>query len=256
MPVLKIDPSTGASLDKEKTPEEITKEQAKIEKFYSDRKKRSKTKGKKKPLIKDEQIVIVNPFVANNADPAPEELIKQFNKLLEPCEEYIKNATKNYRITKPTKDDKDYELTLNKPKAALKVVYDSDYATNTHIPKEIEYVETNITSIPFDSEVFYLDVAKKKLSKRNLIVERVRFNTSDIKQMLQHPEETGKVLLDLTKKLLANFIKIKYLSPGNKYYGTVVASLKIPGKEKSYCNIYKDEYIEVRCYSDITEMIK
>lgn len=255
MPVLKIDPETGASLDKEKTPEQILAEKLKEEAFYSQRKKRFKTKGKRKKPIKEDIQIIVNPFTAANSDPSPEELVKAFNKFLEPCENYIKVATKNYKLTKPTKDDKDYELTLNKPKAALKVTYDSDYATNVHIPTEIEYNEMNVTSIPFDTEVFYLDTTKKRISKRNLIVERIRFNTSDVKQMLNHPKETKKLLLDLTKKLLGAFVQIKYLSPGNKYYGTTVVSLKIPGKENNYCNIYKDDYIELRVWSDITEVL-
>ena len=255
MPILKVDPTSGQSLDKAKTPEQIAIEQAANEKFYNERKKRVKS-GKKKKIeeIKEELVIVVNPFLAVNSDPSPIELLKAFNKLLEPSEAYLKSVTKKYRITKPTKDDKNYELALNKHKPALKITYDSDYATNTHIPKEIEYTETNITSIPFESEVFYLDVTKKKFSKRNLIVERIRFNTIDVKQMLNHQEESTKLLLDLFKKMLGNFIKIKYLSTGNKYYGTTVGSIEIPGQKNKYALNFKDEYIEVRLFSDMTEV--
>ena len=238
MAILKIDPVTGESLDKAKSPEQVARDQAANEKFYNERKKRALSKSKKKPeRVKYEPIVIIDPINSPNNEPSVEELIESFNKLLDSSESFLRKESKKYSNVKL--DDTPYGLNLNKPKNTLKVNYDSDLTTYKHIPKDIEYFPTiSVTASNYDT--FHSEPKVEEGIKRFLYVDRVMFNALDVKTLLKTPSKSKIILANLIKKM---------------YTGKTVASIAIPGEKKKYCLNYKDEFIELRLFSDITEVI-
>lgn len=254
MPVLKVSPIDGSSLDLAKTPEQIFAENAATEKFYAERKKRIKSgKKKKKKEIEEEVIIVVNPFLAKNTDPIISEMLEPFDKLLEKCEKHLKKESKNYQLIKETEQDPNLKLVLRRPKGALKVKYNSDYTVNVHIPNDIESFESTLTGVPLDEDIFQLN-PEVMTYKKNIIVDRVFFNAIDVKQMLNHPKESQKLLLGIIKTMFANIAYVKFLKTGNQYKGNTVASIKIPGQTNKYALNFKDEYLEFRMYSDVTEV--
>lgn len=253
MPVLKIDPNTGQSLDKAKTPEQIAAEQAATEAFYNKRKRNAKLKKKRKPeLVIDDPIVVVNPFLAPNNELSVEDLITPFNKLLEASEKNLEKISKEFKIKPNLNND---ELVLNKPKNTLKVNYESDISTYKHLPISIEYVPT-LTVNPSKYELFESHPGKKKVvkDKKYIIVDRVMFNALDVKTLLGNPKEAKVLIAKLIKDMYTNIVNMKYLNSNKKYFGSVVASIAVPGQKKKYALNYKDEFLEVRMFSDLTEI--
>lgn len=254
-PILKVDPITGESLDKTKSPEQIAAEIAANERFYSERKQRIKTQKKRKKIeeIKEDLQVTINPFTASSADATVEELIEPFNRLLDPCEEYLKKITKNFKIKK-VKDNNEYKLSLNRPKSSVKIIYDSDFTINEHIPKSIESVNNALTGIPTYLDLFQLQGYKSQY-KKNIVIDRLWFTPTDIKHMLKHPKEAKQLLLKLISAMYNEMVVIKFLKTGNKYSGTTVASIAIPGEKNKYSINFKDEFLELRMWSDVTEIL-
>lgn len=254
-PILKVDPDTGESLDKAKTPEQIFAENAANEKFYNERKKRVKSgKKKKKQEVKEDPIIVVNPFLAKNTDPIISEMLEPFNELLHKIEKFLKKESKKYTLLKETNKDPNLKIVLKRPKGPVKIKYNSDYTTNVHIPNGIESFEPTITGVPLNEDIFQLN-PEAITFKKNVVVYRIFFSALDVKQMLNHPKESQKVLLDLIKSSYEHIVYIKFLSTGNKYTGTTVASLKIPGQNDKYALNFKDEYLELRLWSDVSEIL-
>lgn len=240
MPILKVDPLSGQSLDLNKTPKQIAAENAANEKFYTERKKRSKGK-KKVEHIAYEPIVIVNPILAQNNEPSVEDLLEPFTKLINKSSAWLRKEVKEYKLT--GKNLMSPPLTLNKVKGPLKVNYDSDLSTYKHIPISIEYVPT-ITVPPSVYDVFPEKIMPYQLF---LLVDRIMFTTLDIKTLLKYPKESKKLLDKLIKEMYTNIVDKKFLNKSKKYTGNTVAAIKI--------NNYKDEYIEVQMFSDASEVI-
>lgn len=254
MPVMKVDPITGSSLDLAKTPEQIAAENAANEKFYAERKKRVKSGKKKKKEIEEELIIVVNPFLAKNTDPIISEMLEPFNKLLEKCEKYLKKETKDFQLSKEVETDPNLKIVLKRPKGAVKIKYNSDYTVNEHIPCDIESFESTITGVPLNEDVFQLN-PEEITFKKNIVVDRIFFSAMDVKQMLNHPKQSQKILLDLIKNVYGNLLYVKFLSKGNKYTGKTVASIEIPGQKGKYALNFKDEYVELRMWSDVSEIL-
>lgn len=243
MAILKIDPVSGQSLDLGKTPEQIASEQAANEKFYNERKKRVKSKATKKVVEKEvyKPIVNFNPILDANNEPSIDELLESFNKLIKKSLSYLKKETK---LFKPVEKNKMAPLlTLNKPKAPLKVNYDSDLSTYKHIPISIEYIPT-ITTPPSVYDTYPRQVEFKTF----ILVDRVMFSALDVKTLLKYPKESKKLLDKLIKDMYTNIVNKKFLNKNRKYTGSIVAEITIIN--------YKDEYLEVQMASDITEIIE
>jgi hypothetical protein len=239
-PVLKLDPISGESLDKAKTPEQIAAEQAANEKFYNERKKKVKSKVKKQPRLKYEPIINFNPILDPNKEPAIEEMLESFNNLLKPAQTFLKKENKKYNVKKFIEP---YSLTLHKPVNSLRVNYNSDYTINKHIPLDMIYL-SNVSVTPSNYDVF----PEPSYSKRFLYVDRVMLNPFDVNILLKTPAKSKIILANLIKQMYNNLIVTKNLQVDKKYKGELIASL--------YCLNYKDEFVELRLASDITEIIE
>jgi hypothetical protein len=246
-PVLKINPLSGEVLDKSKTKEQILAEEKANLKFYKERKKRlkrnieKKLKGESEEKVEYKPIVSFNPILDNNNEPSIDELSEPFYKLFKSSILSLKKISKEFNVIK------DYSpcgiYSLNKPKAALKVNYDSNLSTYEHIPLSIEYV-SNITIPPSKYDIIaYLEEPITKFT----VVDRVFFTPLDVKTLLKHPKESKKLIDILIKQMYNNIVEMKFLNKDKKYFGTNVATI-------TFYN-YKDQWLEVRMFSDITEVI-
>jgi hypothetical protein len=254
-PILKIDPLPNESLDKAKTAEQIAAEIAAKEKFYSERKKRIKSSKKKKVVetsVIEEVQLSFNPLSTTSPEPTTDQLIEQFNELLKTCEDFLQKESKKFKLKKPIKDTAEYKLGLIRPKGSVKFIYESDFVNNTHIPKSIESINGSLNSIPTGLDLFQLEDYKSQY-KRNVLVNRLWFNPSDVKYLVKYPKESKKLLLTIFNSLYNELVNIKFLNnSGGKYSGTTVASICIPGQKNKYVINYKDEQLEIRLWSDIT----
>lgn len=260
-PILRVDPNSGESLDKNKTTEQAVQEEAARVQALADYKERVKEKKpRKKKSIEPEVIVDakpetgivikaaapipvkVNPFLAPNGEINAEELIEPLNVILADIEHSLKLMTKGYKLEN---DGKMFSTTMD-------------------IPKEFEY-KPGVTRISSSGEdAFNLNkpsVVSLKFDKLNkdIYVDRVALKPLDIRELLKYPEEAKKTLKTLViDGMWRNLWETKKLDSKNKYFGTTVASLKRPGMGERYVMVSSGDidFLEIRLYSDITELPK
>lgn len=262
MPVLKVDPTTGESLNKAKTKEQAAEEEANRLKALAEYKERVKEKRpRKKKVVEETEVVAkkdvgiiavkaaepipvkVNPFLAPNGEINAEELIEPLNVILEEIEHNLQLMTKGYKLTGDS----------------------NDILSALELPKEFKYIPS-VTRSNTGEEAFNLvkpnGITKLEYDKLNkdLYVDRVFLKPVDIKELLKYPDKAK----DLLKKVIIdgmwkNLWETKKLDSKNKYFGTKVASIKRTGPVKGYAyanTSYDEAMIEIRMFSDITLLPK
>lgn len=232
MPVLKIDPSTGKSLDISKTTEEIQAEAiAKPKKIRKPRKEKIVVEVKEAPVVK------VNPFTAPNGEIVVEDLLAPLNDILKDSEELLQRLNKDFKL-----DEK------------------ANVTTKIQLPKKFEYKQ-GVTRVRSNGEdAFNLNPPSGITSLKygdvfkDLYLDRIMLSPLDIKECLKYPDQAKEVFRDLIMDMYHNLMKTKSLDKKKKYCGSTVATLKRPGFGNEYCRNRDDQYIELRLYSDITEL--
>jgi len=256
MPVLKIDPTSGESLNKAKTKEQVAEEEAARLKALADYKERVKEKKpRKKKAVEEPEIeatketgiivkaavpipVKVNPFLAPNGEINADELIEPLNTILEEIEHNLQLMTKGYKLSANT----------------------TDAISALDLPKEFKYIPS-VTRITDGSDAFNLvkpnGITKLEYDKLNkdIYVDRVFFKPLDIKELLKYPEKARELLKKvIIDGMWKNLWETKKLDSKNKYFGTKVASIK---GVTTICHVntnYDEAMIEVRMFSDITPL--
>lgn len=253
MPVLKINPSTGESLDKTKTVEEIAAEVEAQTKALAEYKERVKTKKPRKKkeeptetgvaikVVKQDIPVKVNPFLAPNGEINVEELLEPLNAILKDIEHGLQLLTKGYKVQNQ----------------------DSSLSGKVDLPKEFEY-KPSITRVQNGEDGFLLTkpsgMTSLKYDKLNkdVYVDRIFLKPIDIKELLKYPEK-AKTLLNtlIIDGMWQNLWNTKQLDSKKKYFGTKVATIQRTGSSTDFCTnntTYDEAMIEIRMFSDVTPL--
>lgn len=263
MPVLKADPRTGESLDKAKTPEQVAAEEEARVKALAEFKERVKLKKprKKKEVVTEEVLVAadkeapvivvkkidipvkVNPFEAPNGEVNAEELIEPLNAIIKDVEHSLQLITKGYKL-----DNKG-----------------TDMFSKLSLPKSFEY-KSSVTRVSSGAEAFNLvkpsGVTKLTYQEfqKDVYVDRVFLKPVDVKELLKDKDKATELMKNLIiDGMWQNLWNTKGLDSKKKYFGTEVARIKLPGVKDQYCfhnTTYDEAMIEIRMYSDITELPK
>lgn len=259
MPVLKVDPNTGESLDKAKTAEEAKAEEIQRAKDLTELKERIKNKipRKKKEKALPEPMLVkadgqtpivikpgepipvkVNPFTSPNGEINAEELIEPLNAILKDVEHSLQLITKGYKL-----------------------VADKTYTHKINLPEKLQY-KPGVTRINDGSEAFNLNkpgivnLDYKDLHK-DMYVDRVALKPIDVRELLKYPDKTRELLKDLViDNMWKNLWEAKQLDPKKKYFGSTIGTLKRPGMGDRYCHVVSGDvdFIEIRLYSDATSL--
>ncbi len=262
MPILRVDPNTGESLDKAKTAEQaVAEEAARVEALaeYKERVKEKKPRKKKaiEPEViveakKEAGIVIkaaapisvkVNPILAPNGEINAEELIAPLDAILEEIEHSLQLMTKGYKLS----GDK------------------ADILAPLNLPEEFEY-KPSVTRVSSEEEAFSLvkptgiTTLKYKKVNKDLYVDRVFFKPIDIKELLKDGDKAKELLKKVViDGMWKNLWETKQLDSKKKYFGTTVARIKRLEPINGYSAVnhsYDEAMIEIRMFSDITELPK
>lgn len=266
MPVLKVNPETGESLDLAKTPEQAKAEEEARAQELAEYKERVKTKKprKKKIVVEDEEedlpepvlikshgqppIVIkpgkitpikVNPFTASNGEINAEALIAPLNAILKDIEHSLQLITKGYKL-------------------------DNDgAATNkVSIPDKFQY-KPGITRIKSNNQDAF-NLNKPGIASLNYndllkdtYVDRVALRPLDVREILKYSDKAYELLKDLViDNMWKNLWETKQLDPKKKYFGNTIGTIKRPGMVDTYCSVVSGDFdfIEIRLYSDATPL--
>lgn len=256
MPVLKVNPTTGESLDKTKTPEEAAAIEAARVKALEEYKERVKTKKpRKKKVVEEEEVQVtpkilvvkkdipakVNPFEAPNGEINAEELLVPLNALLKAVEDKLKLITQGYKLTGVS----------------------TDAFTKLSLPKEFEY-KSSVTRVKDGSEAFQLvkpsGITSLKYTDLNkdVYVDRIFLKPIDVRELLKSDKAFEILRAVVIDGMWKNLWETKELDPKKKYFGTEVARINLGGPLKDqYCvhnTTYDEAMIEIRMFSDITEL--
>jgi hypothetical protein len=258
MGVLKVDPTTGESLDKNRSIEAVAAEIARKTKELEEYKERVKTRKprKKKEQPKEETIIIdgkpvtvkesepiplkVDPLNAPNREVVVEELLEPLNAILDNIERKLQLMTKGFKFK----------------------ANENPLASNVDKPKEFSY-KPSVTRVQNGDDAFSLvkpsGVTTLKFEKLNkdVYIDRVLLNPIEVRELLK--DDNAETILEnlIIHGMFKNLFETKQLDSGKKKYtGSVVATLKRPGMGNNYCFKYTGdiEFIEIRLFSDITEV--
>lgn len=263
MPVLKVDPNTGESLDKAKSAEQAKAEEVQRAKDLAELKERikNKTPRKKKEKTLPEPVLIkskgqppivikpgqpipvkVNPFLAPNGEIIVDDFLEPLNAILKEIEHSLQLITKGYKL------DNDGKV----------------LSTKISLPKEFEY-KPGVTRVSSGEEAFNLNkpgIVSLKYNDvhKDVYVDRIVLKPLDVRELLKYPEEAKKLLSKLIiDGMWKNLWETKQLDSKKKYFGSTVATLKRPGMGENLCfkSVGADiDFVEIRMFSDITELPK
>ena len=250
MPVLRVDPNTGESLDLSKTAEEAKAEEIQRTKDLAELKERIRLKKPRKkkevveepksagPVLVKDVPVKVNPFTSPNGEINAEELVEPLNAILKDVEHSLQLITKGYKL-----------------------VSSEPYTSKINLPEKLQY-KSGVTRINDGSEAFNLNkpgiinLDYKDLHK-DLYIDRVALKPLDVRELLKYPDKTRELLKDLViDNMWKNLWEVKQLDPKKKYFGIAIGTLKRPGLKDSYCSVVSGDidFIEIRLYSDATPL--
>jgi len=128
------------------------------------------------------------------------------------------------------------------------------------VPDQFKYHGT-ITRIRNDGTIAFqlkqppgaISLSYKNIES-DMYLDRVHLDPFDIQNILKDKDSSKKIINKLVNDMLENLKKHKQLDISKKYIGKTIATMVRPGTQSRIVTNYQDEFIEIRLYSDATEI--